>query len=471
VPVLRVHTPDGRAASFSRSFRIGRTAPCEVCVEDPHVSRQHVAVSLDQGRWWLRDLQSANGVFVDGQRTATAWIDRTLTIGLGPDGPFLTLELDTAPRETREGRKAAGPGFAKGVHDLLTSSGSAGRRTRMFIEAFQGLQRRQRRYRWLVAAVAAVAIAAGGYALYLRHQVAKQVALAEQLFYDMKSLDVQIAGLEQSLGEADVQGREQVRQYLERRRQMETNYEEFLASLNVRGGKASEQERLILKVTRLLGECDLAAPPGYVGEVTRYIREWQSSPRFARGVRLAQEKGYTGRIVKEFQAQGLPPQFFYLALQESDFNPYASGPPTYMGIAKGMWQFIPDTARQYGLAVGPQYQHQRPDPLDDRHDWQKATRAAARYIKFIYSTDAQASGLLVMASYNWGEGRVIKLVRSLPANPRERNFWQLLEKHAARVPPETYGYVFRIVAAAVIGENPRLFGYPFDNPLASAPAQ
>jgi hypothetical protein len=71
-----------------------------------------------------------------------------------------------------------------------------------------------------------------------------------------------------------------------------------------------------------------------------------------------------------------------------------------------------------------------------------------------------------MASYNWGENRVINLLRSMPPNPAERNFWKVLARHRDRVPDQTYEYVFHIVSAAVIGEDPRLFGLPFDNPLA-----
>jgi len=103
---------------------------------------------------------------------------------------------------------------------------------------------------------------------------------------------------------------------------------------------------------------------------------------------------------------------------------------------------------------------------DDRLDWEKATVAAAGYIKELYATDAQASGLLVMASYNWGERRVVDRLRRMPLNPRERNFWTLLAQHREDLPPQTYHYVFSILSAAVIGENPRLFGFPFDNPLA-----
>ena len=75
-------------------------------------------------------------------------------------------------------------------------------------------------------------------------------------------------------------------------------------------------------------------------------------------------------------------------------------------------------------SLGPLVELRRPDPGDDRHHWDRETRAAARYLKDLYTTDAQASGLLVMACYNWGEDYVLPMVRSMPANPRERNFWR-----------------------------------------------
>jgi membrane-bound lytic murein transglycosylase D len=185
----------------------------------------------------------------------------------------------------------------------------------------------------------------------------------------------------------------------------------------------------------------------------------------SKAIQTARANGYTATIADDLLAQGLPPQFFYLALQESDFDPYTSGPVTKKGIAKGMWQFIPETAVKYGLHLGPLVDLRRPDPGDDRHHYEKATKAAAKYLKELYSTDAQASGFLVMACYNWGEDNVLPIVRSMPANPRDRNFWKLLSAHRDRIPQETYDYVFYIVSAAVIGEDPRLFGFNFDNPL------
>ena len=247
---------------------------------------------------------------------------------------------------------------------------------------------------------------------------------------------------------------------------MQKNYEQFIAGLNLYDRPLTQQEELILRVTRLFGECETAAPPEYLAEVGSYIRKWQSSPRFAKAVARAQQMGYPKKIVEELQKQNLPPQFFYLAMQESDFDELAVGQPTRWGFAKGMWQFIPDTGKRYGLKIGPLSAYGRPDPVDDRHKWEKATEAAARYIKDIYSTDAQASGLLVMASYNWGEQRIINMLRAMPKNPRERNFWKLLERHRNQIPKQTYDYVLMIVSAAVIGENPRLFGFEFDAPLA-----
>jgi membrane-bound lytic murein transglycosylase D len=486
LPKLRVRTPDGRSFRFSQSFHIGRGEDCEVTVEDGHVSRRHVQVSFSDGHWHIRDLHSSNGVFVNDERVETATIDGPVALRLGAEGPVLTLEAESSMTAAKRPIAATlppsppsprHPGDAKLPVDYAeryfgdtAPEEELGPRTMMIRKAFKEVQKKERRrYGVIVAAAAIVAVVMGGYAFYGHQQMRRQQAIAEELFYSMKSLDVDIANVERLVASSgNVQSKEQVRQYLERRRQMEANYDSFLSGLNLYDRKLTEQEQLILRVTRRLGECELAAPPEYLTEVGTYIRKWQGSGRFARAVKLAQDMGYTRTIVREFQEQNLPPQFFYLAMQESDFDAFTSGPPTYMGIAKGMWQFIPETAKRYGLSIGPLVELRRPDPGDDRHKWQKATVAAARYIKEIYSTDAQASGLLVMASYNWGERRVINLLRSMPANPRERNFWKVLEKYRDRVPKETYDYVLYIVSAAVIGENPRLFGFPFDNPLAAA---
>jgi membrane-bound lytic murein transglycosylase D len=486
VPELHVHTPDGRVFRFVTPFQIGRDHDCDVRIVDIHVSRRHLAGSFEKGKWCLRDLKSANGIFADGERVETASIDGSLTITLGAEGPSLAFAVEGAHSGTNRGAglpqtiqqqeadTRALASYEERYFGAGTKQDRAGRRTRMIRRAFEQVQRRQRHKHWrIVGVAAAVTLGAVGVALYKDWQVRQQQALAVDMFYAMKALDVDIANVERLVAasgspQAQAQARTQAKTYLARRRDMESRYDRFVAVRNLYDSKLSEEDRLILRVTRLFGECELGASTEYMNNIKRYIKKWQASPRYERAINQADQMGFTRTIAEEFTAQNLPPQFFYLAMQESDFNPFASGEPTYAGIAKGMWQFIPETAARYGLRVGPLAKQRRPDPGDDRHHWQKETNAAARYIKDIYSTDAQASGLLVMASYNWGEGRVINLLRSMPENPQERNFWKVLEKYRDRVPNQTYDYVFYIVSAAVIGENPRLFGFQFDNPLDSS---
>ncbi|MFV2074338.1 MAG: hypothetical protein ACC742_17055, partial [Thermoanaerobaculales bacterium] len=117
------------------------------------------------------------------------------------------------------------------------------------------------------------------------------------------------------------------------------------------------------------------------------------------------------------------------------------------------------------LQIGPLYLERRFDPQDERHDFDRASDAAAIFIRDIYPREAQGSGLLALAIYNYGGTNVRRLIRSLPESPRERNFWQVLLEHRDRFPKETYDYVLKIFSAAVIGENPQLFGFDFEPPL------
>ncbi len=476
---MRVGTANAapRDYTFTQTFRIGRVEGVELVVEDPHVSRQHVTVAFASGQWWIQDMQSANGIWVDGQRVQTLAISQSVSFRLGVEGPWVMMQVELptgaapvaavqVPAEPIGGETRMIASYAeKYLHG--NTDQPAGERTMMIRKAFSQVQKKQKRkYGWVVGALVVLLLGVGGFAWYRDQQVRKQTAMAQEMFYSMKSLDVDIANVERLVAETGgAQGAEQIRKFRERRQSMESQYDKFLSGLKLYDKQLSEEERLILRMARVFGECELAAPPEFISEVQKYIGYWKSSSRYKIAVDRAITNGYNVRIAKEFLDRGLPPQFFYLAMQESNFEPFISGPMTYKGHAKGMWQFIPETGERYGLKTGPLFEFPRPDPADDRHNWEKATVAASKYIKDIYSTDAQASGLLVMASYNWGEHRIIKLLQSMPPNPKERNFWQVLAKHKEKWPKETYDYVYYIFSAAVIGENPRMFGFPFDNPL------
>ena len=480
IPLLRVVVGDSpaerRGFVFQQPFRIGRAQDCEVSIQSEFVSRVHAGVTFANGQWWVVDSGSVNGLFVNSERVAQAPVAPLLILRLGVEGPFVWLRVEE-PAAVPAAPPAAAPPAADSPDIDRTQAvvekyfgdpvegESVGEHTMRLRHAYRHVQKRQRRrYGKIIAALGVLIVGIAGFAAYQFQQTRQQRAVAQDLFYAMKSLDVDIGALEKLVLDSG-QGAEQIQKYRARRQDLERSYDRFISSLDVYDPKMKEPERLLLRIARVFGECELTMPPDFAAEVETYIKKWQSSGRFARAIRTAQEKGYTAKIADELLARGLPPQFFYLAMQESDFDAFASGPPTYKGIAKGMWQFIPETAVKYDLKLGPLIDLRRPDPGDDRHHWEKETRAAVRYLKDLYTSDAQASGLLVMASYNWGEHRVIPLIQSLAANPRERNYWKLLAAYRDKIPKETYDYVFYIVAAAVIGENPRLFGFDFDNPL------
>jgi membrane-bound lytic murein transglycosylase D len=468
---LTVRLPDGSVLRFHTDFYIGRDPGCEVCIQDAHASRRHAHVSFARGQWSIRDLQSSNGLFVDGERVEMAPIGDGISVRLGEDGPLLQIGpslrsvLPSEEAEEEPDEDSMVDGYAERYFGSDDDE-EVGGRTLMIRKAFKKVQEKQKRQqRWIVAIVALLGLGAAGYAVHVRSELRKRQEDARRFFYEMKAQDVIIARIQEDLVRTGTTvSPDNLRALQDRRRQLEQLYEEVAS--RAYGRRLNERERLILRVTRLFGECEVAAPTEYLREVNRYIEEWRTTRRFEQGVKRAQENGYTRTIAAAFMGRQLPPQYFYLALQESNFIPTNVGPPTRFGFAKGMWQFIPETGQRYGLKAGPYYRDARVDLQDERLDWEKATRAAASYIKDIYATDAQASGLLVMASYNWGERRVINRLRKMPENPRERNWWTLLARYPEDVPPETYNYVFRIVSAAVIGENPRLFGFQLDNPLA-----
>ena len=75
-----------RDYTFLQDFRIGRRDDAEVCIKDEFVSRYHAEVVFDNGKWWVRDLGSSNGIFVDGVQVQSKQIEDTLSVRLGVEG-------------------------------------------------------------------------------------------------------------------------------------------------------------------------------------------------------------------------------------------------------------------------------------------------------------------------------------------------------------------------------------------------
>ncbi len=155
-------------------------------------------------------------------------------------------------------------------------------------------------------------------------------------------------------------------------------------------------------------------------------------------------------IQSVFRDEGLPLDLAYVPLVESAFKPDALS----RAKAKGMWQFMRGTALENGL--------KHDWYIDERAEPEKATRAAAKYLKTLYNMFGDWH--LALASYNGGPGRVQAAIRR---SGGVKDFWKL-SASKRYLPRETRDYVPLILAAMIVARNPVQYGMDLEPaPLAT----
>jgi len=148
---------------------------------------------------------------------------------------------------------------------------------------------------------------------------------------------------------------------------------------------------------------------------------------------------YFYQIVQQVEKRGMPLELALLPVVESAFQPFAYS----HGRAAGLWQFIPGTARRYGLKINWWY--------DGRRDIFASTNAALDYLDSLHQR-FNDDWLLALAAYNSGEGTVARAIRYNKRHGRGTSFWDL------RLPRETEGYVPKLLAIADIVADPDKYG-------------
>jgi membrane-bound lytic murein transglycosylase D len=148
---------------------------------------------------------------------------------------------------------------------------------------------------------------------------------------------------------------------------------------------------------------------------------------------------YLPMIEEVFRSEGVPLDLAYVPLVESAFKPNAVS----RAKARGMWQFMHGTALENGL-THDWY-------IDERADPEKATRAAARYLKTLYGMFGDWN--LALASYNGGPGRVQRAIK----RSGRKDFW-VISRTKKYLPRETRDYVPLILAAVTIARDPARYG-------------
>ncbi len=462
------------------------------------VSARHALVALKGHTLWLRDLDSKNGTFVGKVRVTERELLGGEVISLGPMGPAMRVTVMDALGESLDGTETltikgrdttAMPipelGLLAGTH-----GGNQGRIREMARrlrstdgphQVMQGLLRDPERLArllkggimpermggWLGGIGSGISssrkrilwagIVLGSIAFCLlsvlgfqnfsyRAKIKKQGNLLSQIHELEKNLEA-IPG--SSSSQAPLRGK-LVHQLLDAEHQL------FQIREKLKLPDRAPAYRLPLgndvhQVLAELGKRGFIIPESFILAVQNQI-DILSKPENRATLQkcFARKPKYETLIRQELARLKLPEEFFYLAMQESLLDSAAlSG-----NDARGLWQLVPETARQFDLKV-PDDWETRPAFEDERTRPRASTRAAAKYLHLLYSEFGDAA--LAMAAYNAGGNKLRKVLRQIEDPVNDRDFWYLYRMNV--MPEETNQYVPRIIAMILIDQNRTKYGF------------
>jgi hypothetical protein len=425
------------------------------------VSLQHLEIRREDSGFRMRDLDSTNGTYLNGERVTESDLCPPAIIRLGSQGPelaFVTEEpapaaLDRtqvipegilAPQPAEEAAAPAGDyegllseAVARARHARLKGIGDQ-TMTIMRETLHVALRHTSRRLHMaLVALVAGLAATAAGGAWKIA-----------ALNHEKQAIDRHIHGIETQLAkttEAPAQSDRLITQLTDYQNQAE----QLEHSLLYRVGPHEKEDFLTGEIRILLAEFGAevySVPPEFVERVGHYIEQYQGPdrPLVAKALNGAAPQVKAMRRILE--REQLPPDLAYIPLVESAL---ASGESS--AGALGPWQLTAATGRALGLRIDQE--------TDERTNLQKSTQASCRYLReLILDFGSGSSVMLALAAYDLGPTKVKQAIMATVHDPiKQRSFWYLYRVNA--LPKETREYVPKVVAAMIIGRNPRHFGF------------
>jgi membrane-bound lytic murein transglycosylase D len=190
---------------------------------------------------------------------------------------------------------------------------------------------------------------------------------------------------------------------------------------------------------------DFPIPPGLLAEVERYTRFWSVDKRGFTVRAIERGRPHLEMIRGELRQKRLPEIFCYLPFIESGYRPAVVS----SAGARGLWQFMPGTARDYGLQVEGN--------VDERTDPRLATAAACEYLEYLLGLFGPNSFMCAVAAYNKGHNGMRRCLARSDDLQSSWKFWNLTQVHDGCLPDETAAYVPRFLAAVVVFRNPDVF--------------
>lgn len=179
--------------------------------------------------------------------------------------------------------------------------------------------------------------------------------------------------------------------------------------------------------------------------IQQFINYYQGRGRSTMTTGLYRSGMFMRMARRIFREEGVPENVAWLGQVESAWKPMAMS----WASASGLWQFIPSTGERFGL--------RRTAHVDERNSFESATRASARYLKFL-ANRYNGNWELALAAYNSGEGNVDRAI----SRAGVANFWVAYPY----LPRETRNYVPNILATILIANNPGQYGFGHVRPAA-----
>jgi len=500
--------PDG-AVSIGRSSQNTVALP----PGDKCISGHHAVIYKSPERLLLRDFQSTNGTYVNDVRIEEQELQPGDVVGFGQGGPRLRLvvsdvALDTSPVSTAtplpgvitsiKTQEERAPVIKKddtstGAYDFsdsprgsmfeddadpsetgvlerklvekqinaqdmgslmkdgarlekIISHGNLGQtQVNMLRSTYKAHRSMRKQWYYVIAAVLFVSLSASSFFAIRAYQYKNIVSKAKTIKKDLDKYEKMIADAKND----PAKNKEDLKALIV---QMEEK-EKSLSSLKTKMteddfGKfySDPLEQRIDGVLMRFGETDYHIPAEMVDRVRYHIDYYSGRLHKTVARYLERKEKYFPMIHEIFREKNLPLELAYVSMLESGFNPMAL---SHAG-ARGLWQFMPKTGRQFGLVVT--------DDLDERCDPEKATYAAAEYFKDLIGIfGGKSAVMLCMAAYNAGEGRVMGALRKIDDPMRNRDFWYIYRM--GYLAEETNEYIPRVIAFIIIAEHPADYGF------------
>jgi len=491
----------GSTLSYGREpVRIGRGAGADLRfddAQDPVVSTHHAQILFEHGAYFLVDTGSTNGTLLNGRKITKQELKAGDRIRFGfPGGPEAYVEVDAAeapapPGGTVAVTVAVAPRASQPVYDaeqdaermasVLKSGARDSSALRMADKAAHEVAEHRakvggqssgqtvfilaRAMNQVTEAVRSrtkskwvkVVMGVGGAALlvisvlavvifYQQRQINRLVSTKAQIDGEIQSLQEQMQTETDSAKLAAMEDRLAQLTGLAQSTLAELRTKDKARAAELSAG-SDDLDREIRRILVKFNASTYAIPPIFRERLQFHIDQLTHSGNL-KGM-YGRKQRYWPVITKDFDALGLPEEMAYIAWVESGFDPTAQSGAG----AVGLWQMTTTTAQSFGLRVD--------GTVDERLDPDKQTKAAASYLASLLSEFGEDSFMLVLASYNRGENGVRRVLHQVARDPGgfrkdKRDFWHLYRMKL--LPEETREYVPKVLAAAVVCNNPEKYG-------------